>query len=184
MTTYTESWAYSDGTPIASPWDTYGGTPVIRSGGIQSDSGFMFIIDSRSLTANQYAESTLGPAFPAAGSLNEGFSIFLRFNSGTVSGYFCLALAGGSQINTLAGGSTIATLVSNAVGWAAGDLMGFSARGSVLTVYKNNAPVLTTTDSTYTAGTAGLVIGNQTARLDNYRSCDVPPPSVYRHAIQ
>jgi hypothetical protein len=72
-----------------------------------------------------------------------------------------------------------------AVGWAAGDKIGFEASGTSLTGYRHNgaswSSVGSRTDATYgSAGYIGIYIDRQTGRFDNFGGGTIVAASTVR----
>lgn len=106
--------------------------------------------------------------------------LYLRLQNigtGTTDGYLTeLPKALGSVIiyRVDNAGITLLDFVSTPA-FAAGDVLGFEAVGTALTVYKNGAAIIATTDATYAgAGYVGVQLPDTTTRIDNFGGGTIP----------
>jgi len=85
----------------------------------------------------------------------------------------------GCRIFIESGGTPTAIAQDAAARYVANDVLGFEVIGSTLTVYKNGASVLSTTDATFSAaGFIGLGARQSTAQLDDFGGGTVVPAAA------
>lgn len=129
------------------------------------------------LPANQFSEITMKTV--NAGSNYIG--VVVRAADGAETYYLGIGNIGLNQVWIYKVVATVYTELATVVGWtfAAGDVLRLDARGTQISLYKNNERVLTATDATIASGKAGFRIYNNTGlanvEIESWRAGDFVP---------
>jgi hypothetical protein len=142
-----------DWTPIiSSPWSIV--SNHIRTPG--SGSGFGVETHNAVLPNDQWAESTIQTI---TGAANLWVGVTLRASESVYSSYQFLAARGtglGSNISKVISGTKTQLITESSTTWATTDILRAEARGTTLSLYRNDVLVLTVEDSSFLSGKAGV----------------------------
>ena len=191
-TLFTDNFNRSDNADLGADWDAgYGAENPLQ---ILSETakivglgtGSFESFNAVALPADQWAQISL-PTFSDA-TLLQTADVWLRVPAPpTVTAYTFSARRNDtttSRILKLVAGVPTSLITENATTWGDTDILRAEIQGSNLTLYRNDALLLTTTDSEITAGTrAGIYTfssaAGQAAALDNFEAGDFTPAAHY-----